>query len=478
MKQQTLWTRALISARTRASGAWSVFRYEFIELNWYRWYALKSYVLSALWIVPFVAVVIELVLVRLAAAVDDWLIATGRIDQASVLAVTGTAGVSSMLETIIAASMSFLVFTFGSLLVAIQVAGGQYTPRVIATIFLRDNVVRSCVGLFVVTLLFANRTLRMMGDTVHQLNTFLSASFGLLSIVTFLFLIDYAARMLRPVSIVARVGESGLAVIRSVYPEQTARPGSIDSPRELASPERIVDHSGASGAVLAVNLKALVAQARRAGGIIEFVPQVGDFLAPGEALFRLYGGASHIDERQLRAEVAIGTERTMEQDPTFAFRILVDIALKALSAAINDPTTAVLAIDQLQRLLRRVGLQDLRGEAICDQAGELRLILRTPNWEDFVHLACTEIRHCGTGSIQVVRRMRSLLVNLMQTLPPHRHAELRQQLALLDRAVVAHYKFPEDLALARIPDSQGLGGGLGVQPVNEVQSDDGGEREN
>ena len=57
----------------------------------------------------------------------------------------------------------------------------------------------------------------------------------------------------------------------------------------------------------------------------------------------------------------------------------------------------------------------------------------------------------------------------MQTLPPHRHAELRQQLALLDRAVAAHYKFPEDLALARIADSQGLGGGLGVQPVNEEQ---------
>ena len=476
MKQQTPWARALTSARIRSSRAWTFCKYEFVELNWYRWYALKSYVMSALWIVPFVAVVIEMVLVRLSDAVSDWLIASGRIDQTTVFVVTGSAGVRSMLDTIITATLSFLVFTFGSLLVAIQVAGGQYTPRVIATIFLRDNVVRSCVGLFVVTLLFANRSLRMMDDTVHQFNAFLSACLGLLSIVTFLFLIDYAARMLRPVSIVARVGQSGLAVIRSVYPEQTARPGTIDSPRELPTPDRIVVHAGASGAVLAVNLKALVAQARQAGGIIEFVPQVGDFLAPDEALFRLYGGTSGIDERQLRAEVAIGTERTMEQDPTFAFRILVDIALKALSAAINDPTTAVLAIDQLQRLLRRVGLQDLRREEICDKAGELRLILRTPNWEDFVHLACTEIRHCGTGSIQVVRRMRSLLENLMQTLPPHRHAELRQQLALLDRAVVAHYKFPEDLALARIADSQGLGGGLGVQPVSETQSAEGGER--
>jgi len=477
MKQQTLWTRALTSAQAQSSRAWSIFKYEFVELNWYRWYALKSYVMSALWIVPFVAVLIEMVLVRLSAAVGDWLVASGTMSPATVLVDTGTAGVRSMLETIITATLSFLVFTFGSLLVAIQVAGGQYTPRVIATIFLRDNVVRSCVGLFVVTLLFAMRTLRLMGDTVHQLNTFLSASFGLLSIVTFLFLIDYAARMLRPVSIVARVGESGLAVIKSVYPEQSSRPGTHEPSRKLAPPDRIVVHAGASGSVLAVNLKALVAQARHAGGIIEFVPQVGDFLAADEALFRLYGGASAIDERQLRAEVATGTERTMEQDPTFAFRILVDIAIKALSAAINDPTTAVLAIDQLQRLLRRVGLQDLRCDEISDQAGELRLILRTPNWEDFVHLACTEIRHCGAGSIQVVRRMRSLLENLMLTLPPHRHAELRQQLMLLDRSVDEHYRFPEDLALARIPDSQGLGGGLGVQPVSEAQTAVGGERE-
>ena len=477
MKQETLWTRALTSAQARSSRAWSIFKYEFIELNWCRWYALKSYVLSALWIVPFVAVLVEQVLVRLAAAVDDWLIASGTIEQSTVLAVTGTAGVRSVLETIITATLSFLVFTVGSLLGAIQVAGGQYTPRVIATIFLRDNVVRSCVGLFVVTLLFANRTLRQMDAMAHQMNFLLSACLGLLSIVTFLFLIDYAARMLRPVSIVARVGESGLAVIKGVYPEQTARPGVIESSRKLTSPNRIVVHAGASGAVLAVNLNALVAQARQAGGIIEFVPQIGDFLAPDEALFRLYGGASGIDERQLRADVAIGTERTMEQDPTFAFRILVDIAIKALSAAINDPTTAVLAIDQLQRLLRRVGLQDLHSDEICDKTGELRLIFRTPNWEDFVHLACTEIRHCGAGSIQVVRRMRSLLVNLIQILPPHRHAELRQQLAQLDRTVEARYKFPEDLALARIPDSQGLGGRLGVQPVSEVESADGGERQ-
>ena len=141
----------------------------------------------------------------------------------------------------------------------------------------------------------------------------------------------------------------------------------------------------------------------------------------------------------------------------FAFRILVDIALKALSKAINDPTTAVLAMDQLQRLLQRVGNRDLRNELITDAGGRLRLIFRTPNWEDFVHLACTEIRHNGAESIQVARRLRAMIENLIQTLPEHRHPALRHELQLLDLAVVRHYVFPQDLALAQIPDSQGLG---------------------
>jgi uncharacterized membrane protein len=187
----------------------------------------------------------------------------------------------------------------------------------------------------------------------------------------------------------------------------------------------------------------------------------------------LYGGASAIDDRQLRAAVALGSERTLEQDPTFAFRILVDIAIKALSPAINDPTTAVLAIDQIHRLLRHVGMRHVSREEVCDDAGKLRLVFRTPNWEDFVHLACTEIRHCGVGSVQIMRRMRSMLDNLTQTLPPHRHPELRKQLALMDRAIEGQYTFAEDRALARIPDPQGLGGSVGVQAATISPGADG-----
>ncbi len=443
---------------------------------WNRRYVIKSYIRASLWLVPFFAVVLFMVVNRITYGIEGWLLRTGQIDEKTAFFGLTLVGARSALDMIVTLILSFLVFTFGSLLVAIQVAGGQYTPRIIATTILRDNAIRFTVGYFVFTLLFAMKLLtRMGGEIVHQFNTFIAMMLGGIAIAVFLFLIDYAARFLRPVSIVQCVGESGITVLQSVYPEPITRPRPVETSRRPASPDRTVSNARASGIVLAVDLDGIVALARHANGMIEFVPHVGDFVAVDEPLFRLYGGAGAIDDRQLRGAVALGSERTIEQDPTFAFRILVDIAIKALSPAINDPTTAVLAIDQLHRLLRLVGLRQLRSEEICDEAGELRLVFRTPNWEDFVHLACTEIRHCGAGSVQIMRRMRSMLENLMQTLPQHRHAELRQQLELLDRTIEGHYAFAEDRTLASIPDPQGLGGALGVPAAIEAPTAAGGD---
>jgi uncharacterized membrane protein len=210
--------------------------------------------------------------------------------------------------------------------------------------------------------------------------------------------------------------------------------------------------------VLAANLRALVEAARNADGVVEFVHRVGDFVATGEILFRLYGGAKTIDDWLLRSQVAMGPERTVEQDPTFPFRVIVDIAIKALSKAINDPTTAVLALDQLQRLLRRVGARHLHDDTLLDAEGRVRVIFPTPNWDDFVQLACREIRLYGAANFQVPRRLRAMLESLLAVLPEARHAALHRELDLLDRALARHHEFPEDYALAREPDLQGLGG--------------------
>ena len=423
-------------------------------MNWNRLYSLRSYLESSLWLVPLVAIPLGLVLVRLLHRLDAWL--------GWSLLNFSARGAQVLLEAFVTATLSFVVFTFGSLLVAIQVASAQMTPRIISTTLLSNDVVRYTVGLFILTLMYALGAQNKMDGDVDQLVMLVATALGVLSFAAFFYLIDYASRLLRPISILAHVGDDGLFVIESVYPDQTLGPDVHEPERlRLGTPDGVIRHQGTSGIVLAANLKLLLAEAERSSGVIEFVPEVGDFVAVDEPVFNLYGGARLIDEETLRASVAFGSERTMDQDPTFAFRIVIDIALKALSPAINDPTTAVLAIDQLHRMLRMVGKRHLRTDETLDNSGQLRVVFRTPNWEDFVHLAFSEIRSCGSNNLQIARRLRAMIENLVQTLPAHRHAALLVELGLLDREIEKHFSYPEDLALARIADAQGLGGHSG-----------------
>lgn len=413
--------------------------------------SVRHHVKFSLWTVPLLAIPVAMIATRLL----HWLEA----QREWTILGFGVAGAHALLQAAATATLSFLVFTFGSLLVAIQVASGQLTPRIIATTLLRDNVVRYTVGLFILTFFFVLGVENRIEGKVHQLPLVVAASLALACFAAFLYLIDYASRLLRPISILTRVANEGLAVINGVYPESSLGPKLPKSQRQtLAAPDRVVKHQATSAIVLAVNLEALKSQAERSQGVIEFVPQVGDFVGVDEPLFNLYGGAGSLEDDALRSAVAFGSERTMEQDPTFAFRIVIDIALKALSPAINDPTTAVLAIDQLHRLLRAVGTRHLRTDETLDKTGKLRVIVRTPNWDDFVHLAFSEIRACGANNLQIVRRLRAMIENLNETLPAHRQRELREQLTLLDQEIERMFRYPQERTLARLADSQGLGG--------------------
>jgi uncharacterized membrane protein len=421
-------------------------------MSWNRRYAVVSYLRQSLWIAPILAIIVSQVVIRLSVALGPS--GTGFIPGFTF----SDAARQTVADIGITLNLSFIVFTFGSLLVAVQVASGQLTPRIIATMLLKNNVIRWAVGLFTFGLLISVSA-RSRLDEVPNLIISLTAVMSMVSGLVFFYLIDYAARMLRPVTIVWLVGEAGLRVIREVFPDPVAageeKPTAKD---DLGPPARTIHHEGTSAIVIAVNIDALTRAAVKANGVIELAPQVGDFVGVGEPLIQLRGGAVDLDDEFLRAQVAFGRERTIEQDATFALRVIVDIASKALSPAINDPTTAVLALDQLHRMLRVVGLRHLRHDAIRDKKGHVRLILRTPDWEDFVELACCEIRQYGDSSMQVVRRMRAMLENLLQTLPELRYPALQRELSVLDRTIEQSYAFPEELELARTPDTQGLGG--------------------
>ena len=419
-------------------------------MSWIQRYKLRQFLRNSIWILPVLGMLAAMLLLHLLHRVEvraGWEVG---LDPAATLAVLGALA-GSML--------TFIVFLSSSLLLVMQLASAQLSPRIIGVIF-RDPVTRFTLTLFTFTFTFTLAVLLRIHATVPAFTTYLSACLCLLSVGFFLFLVDHVGKSLRPSGALQAVASVGHEVIQSIYPRrlsgpQTTAQGTVSA---LAGEPAGTVLNQMDGVLLAFDLAGLVALAREADCVIEMLPQVGDFVAAGSPLFRIFGGQGGPAASALFQSLALGQERTMEQDPAFAFRIIVDIASKGLSPAINDPTTAVLAIDHIHHLLRSVGGRYLNEGSVYDRSGSLRLVYRTPDWEDFVYLAVTEIRQFGGTSIQVVRRLRAMLENLIELLPSERTTLLRHELMLLHRSVKRSFPEPEDQALADVSDLQGVGG--------------------
>jgi uncharacterized membrane protein len=269
----------------------------------------------------------------------------------------------------------------------------------------------------------------------------------------------------------ADIAAEGLHVIRAIYPHKVGEQDRDELVTEepfLQLPHRVIHHPGNPGVVQAFDVVGLTDIAVRHACTIELVPQVGDFVTRHDEVFKLYANSCAASAEELFEHIALERERTLEQDPAFAFRVIVDIASKALSPAINDPTTAVLALDQIHILLREVGRRRLDTGMVHDSSGNLRLVYRTPDWEDFVVLAVTEIRQFGANSTQVTRRMRAMLEDLIPLLPANRARTLEQELNLLKSTIDHGFVVPQDRLRADLPDSQGLGGTQRYSAVRSV----------
>jgi uncharacterized membrane protein len=400
------------------------------------------------WLPPVIGMAVALLLRPLVQSVDASLGWTAEANPDGARAVLGA----------LAASMlTFIVFVFSILLVAVQLASAQLTPRIIAVVY-RAPILKLSLTFFVFTFTFTLGLLGRIHETVPFVALWVAVNSNIISTILFIFMLDRTGKSLRPVAILTRIGGEGRDVIREVYPRDAS--GVEDRKHQVVLPAGQTARTVASpttGSILAFDVAGLVALAERNGCLIELVPQVGEFVTEGDALFRVSGGQLQ-DESRLFGHVAFGDERTMQQDPLFSFRIVVDIASKALSPAINDPTTGVLAIDQIHRLLRTVASRQLDSGRIHDAGGQLRLAYRTPAWDDFVSLSVTEIRHFGRESIQIVRRLRAMLEDLIKVVPPHRAELLRAELDLLSRGAVRDFRDPEDQVRAASADSLGVGG--------------------
>jgi len=420
-------------------------------MKWRARYRFQLYFRNSIWILPVFSIFAGLITVALVNQIDATLGWQLKMAPETARTVIGT----------VAASMFTLVVVASSaVLVAVQLGSAQLTPRIILLVY-RSRIRKLCVSAFVFTFTFSVGVLVRIGGTVPLLSSYIAAYGFLFNLALFLYFLDGVGKALRPSSALQVVGSLGRDVVESVYPSKLKRDDpSVSKPNEYSKREpRRVIHNEVDGVVLAFDRKGLVSLAERSNCVIELVPQVGDFLAEGDLMFRLYEGGESLSADTLRSSVALGQERTLDQDPTFAFRIIVDIASKALSPAINDPTSAVLALDHIHHLLRDVGSRNLGDGREIDRTGHVRLLYRTPNWEDFVHLAVTEIRHYGGDSIQVTRRLKAMLDNMIEILPEKRAPLLRLELSLLEATSKRMFVDLYDQSLAETGDLQGMGGG-------------------
>jgi uncharacterized membrane protein len=230
-------------------------------------------------------------------------------------------------------------------------------------------------------------------------------------------------------STLAQVTKRGRQVIDDVYPEELRAGAATPIPdAELSTKRHEVLWPGVPAVLQVIDLSRLARSAQNANVVIELRAAPGDTILEGTALGVVHGRTDDGLDPEVLGALAMGAERTFEQDPAFPLRVLADIALRALSPAVNDPTTAAQALDCLDSLLRRLAGRELVVGPVTDANGNLRVIVNSPTWEEYVGLALDEIISIGTGSLQMRRRIERLLEDVADQAPPERRAAVERRL--------------------------------------------------
>jgi uncharacterized membrane protein len=238
-----------------------------------------------------------------------------------------------------------------------------------------------------------------------------------------------ALNSLQLAPVLANVAARGRTVIDQLYPDAYSA--------DWAPP--VVDPTVAYGVVWPhppavlrqIDLPRLLAVARRLDGQLRLTIAVGDTMFERQVIIAMSTTPNAADERELLGAIEAGIERSFDQDPRLALRLLNDIGLRALSTAINDPYTAIQAIDGIEGLLRMLATRHLDVSVVPDGSGQPRVHLAMPNWEQFVRAGVDELIHSGHGTPSVRHRLHTLLTNLIAVSPPVRVPALEERSGLL-----------------------------------------------
>ena len=408
------------------------------------WFRLRQWARASLWLVP------------LACGIAGWLLSVALIElddaTPSFEALDFTSSTATQLLSAFAgAAVAFTGFAFSVLLLVVQLAGSQLSPRATRLAY-RGLLSRISLGLWVATLAFSISALESVtGDFVPQLTVAAAGILVFVSVIVFLFLIGRTSRILRPAPMGDLVTRAGRRALSELHPDRR----EDDPPAPAAPGGEVVRHRGRGGVVVNVDVAGLVRLAAAAGGQVAVVPAVGAYVSPGDPLLRVAGGAP--DEQRLRAAVIVGAERSFERDPSLALRILADISIRALSPAVNDPTTSAQMLKRVLEMLDDLAGRRLGPSAYRDAGGTVRVVLAAPEWDDYLAVGLAETIRYGAGSPQVARALRAMLLGLRGRVDGERRAAVDHRLALLDEAVAADYPGPLARAEALVADRAGFG---------------------
>ncbi len=379
---------------------------------------------------------------------------------------------TTVLSAIVGAMAALTGFVVTVTVLVAQMALGTFSARFMR-IWYRDPMLKTLLAVLIGTLAFSFLLLRRVeSNFVPNLGVSVAGVLVLLSLVLFTMFLSGYLHQLRPVAVAAL----GAYYVRREYKRLS---GAVDEahnvftvPFEPDDQEpTLVVRTAQAGAIQAIGVKALARWAHEHNCLLVLQHGIGEFVPTDALLLKGYGGqpGTARDQRKLHGMFAFGSERTVQQDPAFAMRIIVDVAVKALSAAINDPTTAVQVLDHLGEVLREIGTTDLRRSLMPANGGPPSgLVMPIRTWEEYLSLGVTEIREFGGGSIQVVRRMRAMLEQLRRHVSPEHRAAVDAELARLDATVAQFFGHTVDLDLARASDDQGIGGRLEAERQHAV----------
>lgn len=352
---------------------------------------------------------------------------------ASVLFRGGSRTAQTILSTIAASTVTLTGLVFSITMLVLQLTSSRYSPRVLRT-FLRDRTSKITLGVFVGTFTYCLAVLRTIdtdSDAQPGLATSVAVLLALATVAAFVQYINHIARRITVSSIIESVAKETDAAIEVHFPGTP--PVHPAAPEEEPAGEIVPSRN--KGVLLVADVARLVACARDADCRVDILVRAGEFVPRGAPLFEVRPAqAVEALGKGLERHVALGAERTMEGDPAYGFRQLVDIAELSLSPGVNDPTTAVQALDAIHDLLRRIAARPFPTGRHHDQDGQLRVRMPEMTWDDYLNLAVDEILVYGHGSVQVTAKLRSMLQDLAEATSAERREAVRRKLVQLAHA--------------------------------------------